>query len=86
MTTVFKVLNPLTGLYIDSTSESERNSILFETAWNFYLSHTHNSPYSQVVINEDGSETWTAPNGTPQLSPAEIQKLIADEIAKLEQQ
>lgn len=72
MTTKFSVINPMTGIYTDAATEQERDALLAKTAWEFFLAHTHNMPYSVVVVNEDGSETWSAPNGAPMLSPAEL--------------
>jgi hypothetical protein len=64
MTTLYKIFNPVTGEY--STVDTKEACIekVGELACNFYLSHTHNNPYSIVTINEDGSETWRAANGT----------------------
>jgi len=60
MTTKYAVLNPLKGEYefVDSTEEvlSRAQTI----AWQFYLSQTHSAPVSQVDMNAEGAETWTA--------------------------
>lgn len=77
MTQEFKVINPLDGSYTGAVTEQERNQLLAEIAWKFFLAHTHDAPYSVVVTNEDGSESWTSPNGSPQLSPAELEAQAA---------
>ena len=60
MTTIYKVLNPSLGQYVDAETIELANTKAQEIAWQFYLSQTHNSPISKVTINEDGSETWEA--------------------------
>jgi hypothetical protein len=69
MSTVFKVFNPLTGRYVDATTQQELKTLLAQTAWEFFLAHTHSTPYSVVDIAADGSETWTSANGTSIPSP-----------------
>ena len=81
MRTKFAVLNPIDGSYTQVTTEQERDVLLAQNAWNFFLSHTHNRPFSIVTINEDGSETWSSPTGEPILSPAQFEELIGN-IAK----
>lgn len=75
---IYKVLNPITGEYADTNNKEECLAALAETAWNFYLSHTHGQPYTVVTVNEDSSEVWQAPTGETILSPAQIEAALAD--------
>jgi hypothetical protein len=63
MSTVFKVFNPLTGEYADAATQQELKTLLAQTAWSFFLAQTHGTPFSIVETHEDGSKTWTAPDG-----------------------
>jgi hypothetical protein len=73
----YAVVNPLTGTYTYTNTIEERDSLLAAIAWEYYTTQTYNQPYSIVTINEDGSETWTTPDGTPKLSPQELDALSA---------
>jgi len=73
---IYKVLNPITGEYADTTTKEKCLAKLAETAWNFYLSQTHNQPYTVVTVNEDGSEVWQTPTGDTILSPAQIEETL----------
>jgi hypothetical protein len=69
MTKLFKIFNPLTGNYASAANEQERDALLAQTAWQLFLAHTHSTPFSIVEIQEDGSESWTAPDGSAIPSP-----------------
>lgn len=63
MTTIYKILNPINGEYVTVNTFEECENYLVDLAFNL-LNHTlHNSPYSVVTINEDGSQTWRNPQG-----------------------
>jgi hypothetical protein len=68
----FAIFNPTTGTYTMASSEQERNEMLAKLAWDTYLYHTNGSPFSNVLVSDDGTEQWSAPNGDPISSPAEI--------------
>lgn len=85
MTNKFAVINPMTGLYTEASTEQERDTLLAQIAWDFFLSQTHNTPYSVVTINEDGSENWASPTGTPMKSPAQLEAEIAQWMAQQEE-
>lgn len=76
----YAVLNPMTGQYTKAANQQELLSFLSDIALSFYLSQTHNQPYSVVEVLPDGSEQWSAPNGDPVLSPtqfkAELEKQL----------
>ena len=57
---IYKILNPNTGEYTTVESTADIKALVEQYAMEFYLAHTHNSPVSQVTINEDGSETWSS--------------------------
>jgi hypothetical protein len=78
MTKKFVVANPMTGCYTDAATEQERDALMAKAAWELYLSHTHNAPYSVVTAKEDGSEVWKGCDGSPMLSPAQIAAAIAE--------
>jgi hypothetical protein len=60
MSTKYVVLNPLVGGYETVDNTSEIKDKVAELAMALYLAHTHNTPVSTVVTDEDGAETWTA--------------------------
>jgi len=64
MTQYYNILNPLTGQYTSATAVDASIQILAETAWNFYMTQTHNSPISLITVNDNGTETWKAFDGT----------------------
>lgn len=80
MTTIYKVLDPTIGQYTDCKTKDELLVQLSKLAYKFYMSHTHNNPYTMVTINEDGSETWRNAQGEEILSPAQIEEMIQNQI------
>ena len=60
MATRYAVLNPSAGEYVYVDSHNECLTKAKELAWQFYLTHTHNSPISQVDTDDTGAETWSA--------------------------
>lgn len=58
MTQVYKLFNPATGLYTEIADVETLKTELAKSAYEFYLTHTHNQPYCIVTKNPDGSETW----------------------------
>jgi len=61
----YAVFDPWAGSYIFvSTIELAQTTAetLAQTAgvtWEQYLQYTHGTPVSQIMVNEDGSETWS---------------------------
>jgi hypothetical protein len=82
MTTIYKVFNAADGTYIEAATKEQCVKVLGFVAYKFYLSHTHNIPYVLITKNEDGSETWKAPDGTELISPYDA-NVIPLEIASL---
>jgi hypothetical protein len=72
MTKKYAVLNPNEGSYqrFDTTEEAINAAI--DIAFAFYLHHTHNQPFADITINEDGSEIWQALDGSSMLSPEQL--------------
>lgn len=79
MTLKYKLFNPNNGEYTEYISKEELAVGLAEAAYNLYLSYTHNSPYSVVIQNDDGSETWQNPQGETILSPKDVKKHIEEQ-------
>lgn len=77
MTVKFAILDPTTGFYEFAQTAEERNLLLAKRVWATYIAQVHDVPYSVVTVNEDGSETWTAPNGAQIPSPEQIAAEIA---------
>ena len=50
----------MTGSYAWADTEQQASAEMLAIAQAFYLSQTHNSPVSKVIIDEDGKETWSA--------------------------
>jgi hypothetical protein len=66
-------LNPNTGEYnVFDTREAALSSAA-ETAFQFFISHTHGQPFAEIEVDESGTETWSASHdGSPMLSPAQL--------------
>lgn len=58
MTQEYALLDPRTGTYTRYNNLTELRAALTDLALELLLAHTHNSPYSIVTINPDGTETW----------------------------
>lgn len=54
----YAILNPLNGSYTKVETIEERNNVLSEISWKFFLLHTHDSPVSKINLNDDNTETW----------------------------
>lgn len=78
MTTLYKVLNPMDGTYSSHETIAECFEQIIKVAYAFYVSHTHNIPFSIVTTRVDGSETWKSPDGKEMPSPEEAFKMMAD--------
>ena len=63
MTKSYRVLNPITGEYQHANTLEECEQLVVDTAYNFYMLHVHDIPYSVVEI-EEGKETWSSGSGT----------------------
>lgn len=57
----YAILNPSNGLYTKVENIEERNKILIETAWNFFLKNTHETPYTEIYLNDNDEEVWQTP-------------------------
>jgi hypothetical protein len=71
MTVEYRVLNPTDGSYSSHASIEECFDQIIRVAYAFYVSHTHNIPFSIVTVNPDGSQTWKSPDGKDMPSPEE---------------
>lgn len=71
MAVLYKVLNPGNGSYSSHEGLDECFEQIIKVAYAFYVSHTHNIPFSIVTVNSDGSETWRSPDGKDMPSPEE---------------
>lgn len=63
MITIYKLFDPKTGSYIDIFDKEELIKTIAEKAFEFFLHHTHNSPYTVVTIDDDGVTTWKSAEG-----------------------
>ena len=70
----YGVLNPTNGTYQKFDTQEQAISAALTLAYDFYLLHTHNQPFADITINDDGSETWASFDGAPMLSPEQIEK------------
>ena len=60
MTTQIALLNPTIGEYEFFDNAQLAKTRFSELCLEFFLLHTHNEPFSQVITNEDGSVNWAA--------------------------
>lgn len=80
MTTEYRLLDPNVGLYTTYNTLKEVQTASAKMAFEFFMAHTHQTPYVVVTINDDGSETWRAPDGDERVNPDEIAALIEEGI------
>lgn len=58
--TTWAIIDPQTGSYKTADSVEERDRVLGETAWQFYLSQTYNSPCYEITEEPDGGQSFQA--------------------------
>ena len=80
MDTVYKILDPKTGEYADAATLDECLEKVAETALALYMAQTYDAPYSVCTTHEDGTETWTRPDGTHTLSMQEKIKKVRERV------
>jgi hypothetical protein len=80
MTKKFAVLDPTTGGYEFSDTETGRDTLIAQLALKFYKSHTHDVFYSVVDTDENGVETWTTPSGADAYNPNTVHPTFIDEM------
>lgn len=64
MTKSYRVFNPITGEYLHASTLEECEQLVVDTAYNFYMLHVHNTPYSVVEIQDAGKEVWRSADGS----------------------
>ena len=75
MIKVYKAFNPLNGEYTTHLTLDECLTRVMKNAYEFYLQHTHNQPYS-IVTKIDDVEVWKTPEGVEIPSPEKIEEQI----------
>jgi hypothetical protein len=75
MTNKYAILNPLNGQYSLVDTKDELAATMANLAMDVYVNHhCHGNPYSLVTIDDaTENEIWTTADGSPQLSPSELQ-------------
>jgi hypothetical protein len=73
MTKQYAVLNPADGTYQKFNTVQDAINAAVDRAFVFYLEHTHNQPFADITVNDDGSETWHSLDGNEILSPAQLE-------------
>lgn len=63
MTKNYRVLNPITGEYRHASTLEECEQLVVDTAYDFYMMHVHNIPFSVVEVTDDGKEIWSTGEG-----------------------
>jgi hypothetical protein len=74
----YKVFNPSDGLYTTVETLDECLKLVSERAYNLYMSHTHQQPYSIVELTSEGHEVW---NNTT-IDEEQIKKHLVEQFAK----
>ena len=76
----YAYIHPTNREYLYADTPEQLLSELAKHAAETYVSHYCNGmPYTLVETAEDGSEKWYAPDGTPVLSAADIERQIKQE-------
>ena len=83
MTIKMAILNPQNGEYNYIDTMEELVDALAKQAVEFYLIHTHGSPFSTIEVLEDGSEMWRNSSGNEILSPAQMKEAAKHKIKDL---
>lgn len=83
MTTVYKVLDPRNGTYTTHTTVDLCLEHVMKVAYEFYLQHTHNVPYSMVIARTDGSETWKTPQGVDIPNQEALRAKMLDKVKEI---
>jgi hypothetical protein len=82
MTTIYKIFNPTTGEYATAETVDACAEVLADAAMYLLNNFTHNSPYSVVDINEDGSQVWRNPQGEEIVNLEELTAKLKLKIGK----
>ena len=72
MKTEFALFNPASGDYVRTDSREAAVIAAAQIAADFYFSHAHGTPMVMIKTDDSGTETWTAPDGSTVMSPAEV--------------
>lgn len=73
---IYAVFNGDTGEYTRVNTIDECLDKVVQNAYLMLMHYTHDSPYSVVQINDDGTETWYSASGEEILSPTQIKDSI----------
>jgi len=76
MKTQYAILSPVTGTYTKVDDPKQVPALIAQAALDFYLAHTHQSPYTIINVNDDGSETWTSIKGEVLFDSVEAKKQL----------
>ena len=79
MKITYRILNPLTGSYVTTSSVEECTKTFSKLAYDLYLTYTHNNPVV-VVIEDEGVETWRNMQGTEIVNPQLVQQQILEQL------
>jgi hypothetical protein len=61
----YAVLNPINGEYDKVDTKEDAYLIIVKNVLDFYKTHCHSYPISEIQISENGDETWVSvDNGT----------------------
>jgi hypothetical protein len=79
----FAVFNPTDGSYKKFDSIEDALAEASDVAFNIYMRHVHETPFSTIEVAEDGTEIWRAPNGDIHDSPELIKAKLEVKIRKM---
>lgn len=72
----YAVKNPYASDYKFFDTREEAVTIACEYAYQLINVHTHGFPYTMVIFNDDGSQTWYNPSGDELTFPEEYKEYI----------
>ncbi len=73
MKIIYKIFNPMDGIYIDTSTIEECKTVFAKLAYDFFLQYAHNQPVS-IVIEDNGIEIWKNCRGDDIVNPTLVQK------------
>ena len=76
MQTKYAVYDPSENKYFYFETKDEAIKYFWKAMFNFSYCYFHNTPFSVVEINDDGSESWKSADGSDMENPTLPQEIV----------
>ena len=74
----FGVYNPKTGIINRAKTLDEAKAMFIDTSFEFLMEYFHHTPWVNIRVNDDGSETWNMMSPDFIVAPEEQIKELKD--------